>query len=78
MQVADITRCGWKINNGIVSIDWDSDSNLAAINEKVILLIVRRHSLKFHKYYAFCDKSTKLAIHVTKGVTKRFGYWATS
>ena len=38
MQVADITRCGWKINNGIVSIDWDSDSNLAAINEKVILL----------------------------------------
>ena len=27
---------------------------------------------------AFCDKSTKLAIHVTKGVTKRFGYWATS
>ena len=38
MQVADITRCGWKINNGIVSIDWDSDSNLAAIKEKVILL----------------------------------------
>ena len=27
---------------------------------------------------AFCDKSTILAIHVTKGVIKRFGYWATS
>ena len=37
-------------------------------------LIVRQHSLKFHKYYAFCDKSIKFAIHVTKGVTKRFGY----
>ena len=48
-------------------------------------VIVRRHSLKFHKYCAFCGKSTKLAILVTKGVTKSFAtppqallgeYWA--
>ena len=51
MQVADITRCGWKINNGIVSIDWDSDSNLAAINEKVILLT------KGCKYKKGCNSS---------------------
>jgi hypothetical protein len=38
MQVADITTCGWNVTDGILSIDWDSDENRAAVNERVLLL----------------------------------------
>ncbi len=38
MQVADITTCGWNVTDGILSIDWDSDENQAAGNERVLLL----------------------------------------
>ena len=45
----------------------------STVNQE-ISCIVRQQSLKIHNNCAFCDKSTKLDIHVTKGVTKRFGY----
>lgn len=38
MQVADITTCGWNVIDGILSIDWDSEENRAAVNERVLLL----------------------------------------
>ena len=38
MELADITSYGRKVISGTLSIDWDSDENLAAVNEKVLLL----------------------------------------
>ena len=38
MQVADITSCGWNVIDGILSIEWDSDDNQAAISERILLL----------------------------------------
>ena len=38
MAVAEITSCGWNVINGTLSIDWDSDENQAAVNERVLLL----------------------------------------
>ena len=38
MQVADVTHCGWNVTDGILSIDWDSAENQAAVNERVLLL----------------------------------------
>ena len=36
MQAADIPSCGWNV--GILFIDWDSDENQAAVNERILLL----------------------------------------
>ena len=38
MELADITSYGRKVISGTLSVDWDSDENLAAVNEKVLLL----------------------------------------
>ena len=38
VRVPDITTCGGNLVDGILSVDWDSDENQAAINERVRLL----------------------------------------
>ena len=37
MQEANITSYGWNVVDSILSIDWDSDENWAAVNARVLL-----------------------------------------
>lgn len=38
MQVATITNFGWNLADNVLTIDWDSAENQAAVNERVLLL----------------------------------------
>ena len=66
----------------VIDLSWNTSSSYPVVlsilsSITAVDYLVRRQSLKIHNNCAFCDKSTKLAIHVSKCVTKRFGYWAT-
>ena len=38
MQLADLASWGWKVNNDVLYIDWDSDENQSLVRERVQLL----------------------------------------
>lgn len=38
LQLATITSYGWNIVDDVLIIDWDSEENQAAVNERVVLL----------------------------------------
>ena len=41
MQFTNIATCVWNVIDSILSIDWDSEENQAAVNERVLLLTKR-------------------------------------
>ena len=34
MQLADLASWGWKVNNDVLYIDWDSDENQSLVRER--------------------------------------------
>lgn len=39
MTVAELTSLGWYVNDGVLTIDWDSYEHNEAVKEEVVLLM---------------------------------------
>ena len=43
MTLQPITQYGWKLTDDVLTVDWDSEENIRAVNEKVAGLLRSCH-----------------------------------